>query len=281
MKKLQTPATLFFCALLSSTTFAVDGVLEINHTCAVQLGCFSGDSAGYPVTIDGSAGGSYRLSSNLIVPGLFTHGVQITSPSISIDLNGFEIVRAGCEQAIADCTPEDGSGIGVSGGTDYRGISVRNGSITGMGKFGVGLWGEQAIVEGVRARWNRNGGIYTNSVSTIRDNMVYENGDFGIHTSYGSTISGNTAYGNRGVGLSTNGRSTVTGNTAYDNGLSGISASGGSTVRGNTVNGNGQYGLSLSSDTGYGGNVVTGNTVGTVAGGHNTGSNSCDGGACP
>ena len=34
---------------------AGDGVLEINHACA-QSGCFSGDGAGYPVNIDGSAG---------------------------------------------------------------------------------------------------------------------------------------------------------------------------------------------------------------------------------
>ncbi len=41
---------------LAGPALAVDGVLEINHTCATQTGCFSGDTAGYPVTIDGTAG---------------------------------------------------------------------------------------------------------------------------------------------------------------------------------------------------------------------------------
>lgn len=47
----------------ATPAFAVDGVLEINQTCAVQTGCFSGDTPGFPVTIN--ATGSYRLTSNL------------------------------------------------------------------------------------------------------------------------------------------------------------------------------------------------------------------------
>ena len=42
---------------------AVDGVLEINQACAVNTGCSTGDTAGFPVTI--STSGSYRLTSNL------------------------------------------------------------------------------------------------------------------------------------------------------------------------------------------------------------------------
>ena len=48
---------------LAGPALAVDGVVEINQTCAVQTGCFSGDTAGYPVTI--TQPGSYRLTSNL------------------------------------------------------------------------------------------------------------------------------------------------------------------------------------------------------------------------
>ena len=42
---------------------AVDGVVEINQTCAVNTGCFAGDTPGFPVTI--TVAGSYRLTSNL------------------------------------------------------------------------------------------------------------------------------------------------------------------------------------------------------------------------
>ena len=44
---------------------ADNGVLEINQACAVHTGCFSGDDPGLPVTIDSSAGRSYRLTSDL------------------------------------------------------------------------------------------------------------------------------------------------------------------------------------------------------------------------
>ena len=54
----------FLTLTLSLPIFAVDGVLEINQTCAVNTGCFSGDAAGFPVTIDGSAGLSYVLTAN-------------------------------------------------------------------------------------------------------------------------------------------------------------------------------------------------------------------------
>ena len=40
---------------LAGPAFAVDGVAEINQTCAVNTGCFAGDFAGFPVTIS-SAG---------------------------------------------------------------------------------------------------------------------------------------------------------------------------------------------------------------------------------
>ena len=42
--------------VLALPVLAVDGVLEINHTCAVQTGCFSGDTPGYPVTITEARG---------------------------------------------------------------------------------------------------------------------------------------------------------------------------------------------------------------------------------
>ena len=131
--------------VLATPALATDGVLEINQTCAVQTGCFAGDTAGYPITI--STPGSYRLTSNLIVPDENTDGIKVSTSSLTIDLNGFEIVRSGCEGASADCTPVSGTGSGVEyTSTTNRGISVKNGSITGMGGYGVFL-GQQAEID--------------------------------------------------------------------------------------------------------------------------------------
>ena len=69
--------------LLSSVTslHAGEGVLEINQACAVNpvTGCFSGDAPGFPVTIDGSAGRSYLLTGDLVIPDPDTSGISISA----------------------------------------------------------------------------------------------------------------------------------------------------------------------------------------------------------
>ena len=78
--------------LLSAPSLhAGDGRVEINQACAVNTGCFSGDAAGFPVTIDGSAGESYLLTGSLQVPDENTTAIDITSAAdrISIDLGIF------------------------------------------------------------------------------------------------------------------------------------------------------------------------------------------------
>ncbi len=232
-------------------------MLEINQTCAVQTGCFAGDTAGLPVTI--ATAGSYRLTSNLVVPNENTDGILIAAPSVSIDLAGFEIVRASCAGSTFICTPTSGSGSGVRPLDLGQGASVRNGSITGMGLHGV-LLGVQAQVANVRVRWNRMTGIFVGE---------------------GSTVSGNTAYQNGGPGIAVTDDSMVSGNASAQNGSFGILAANGSTISGNTARSNGGSGIRCQQN-----NVVEGNTVGlNLAGGIEAGylahvvDNSLDGNA--
>ena len=55
----------FLLSTLPCPSFASDGVVEINQTCAITTGCFAGDASGFPVTIQatptGPAGGSYLI----------------------------------------------------------------------------------------------------------------------------------------------------------------------------------------------------------------------------
>ena len=255
--------------------FASDGQLEINQACAVNTGCFSGDTPGFPVTIDGSAGRSYRLTGDLVIPSVDSNGILVSTPDVSIDLGGFTIIGVACVGEVNNCTPSAGSGSGAAGPLTSRGISVKNGSIIGMGLHGV-LLGDQAEVSSLRVRWNRLDGIVVSHGSTVSGNTAYQNGDDGIIASFGSTVSGNTAYENGGDGIVSLG-STISGNTAYSNGDDGIHASSGSSIQRNTVRGNSNFGLRLFSDTAYRENVITGNTMGTVSGGVNMLSNSCNG----
>jgi len=287
--------------LVPATANAVDGTLEISPVCAVQTGCFAGDAAGFPVTI--SASGSYRLTGDLVVPDANTTAIQVTASDVRLDLNGFAIVRSGCQGATFDCTPPSGSGFGVQTTTSTaNGVSVRNGSVVGMGSTGISVGTAGEIAE-VHLRWNRTDGVFAGALSTVRDNIANQNGfrglfvgtgstvsgntvsqnaSDGIATSFGCTVSGNTTSFNGGDGLDIGTGSTVVDNTAYDNDQNGIRVASDSTVQRNTVRANGSYGLSLSSSTAYRGNVINDNGVGTVNGGINLFSNSCNGtSTCP
>ena len=283
LKKLQVTTQLIIC-LFSPAAFAVDGVLEINHTCATQLGCFSDDTVGYPITIDGSAGRSYRLSSDLIVPDANTNGIEVNTSSVSIDLNGFEIVRSGCEGATTDCKPEVGSsGTGIKG--DNYGISLRNGSVTGMG-YGIQLGstlGDQAVVKNLRVRWNRIHGIQVGTGAIVSGNSVYANGGKGILAGNGAIISGNTISTNGEDGINSSAFSVITANSVSDNGARtildknyGILVGPGSIVQNNTASFNTGYGLAFTGPSGYRGNVVVANVQGTIKGtGIDLGGNLC------
>ncbi len=238
-----------------AVALAGDGILEINQACAASAGCFSGDTAGFPVTIDGSAGRSYQLTSDLIVPNENTTGIEISTPDIAVDLNQFTIVRAACAGATINCTSASGTGrgVGVTSTSIIRGVAVHDGSITGMGAFGVFL-GPQAELRNLRVRWNRLDGIVAFAGSTVSGNTVSENGREGISVGNGSTVSKNSAFGNGEVGIFANIGSTVSGNTASQSGEHGIVAFAGSTVSANTTRENGLDGIQATDST------ISGNT---------------------
>lgn len=189
------------------------------------------------MTIDGTAGKSYRLSSDLAVPDEDTDAVVIAASSITIDMNGFDIVRSACALDEANCSAVvgTGSGIKVDSTTDRKGCEVYDGSVTAMGQFGV-LLGEQAQIRNVRARWN---------------------GLTGVGATAGSLLEGNTSYLNAGAGIACGDGCLIRDNTSRSNGGAGIIPGLGSGYVGNVVTGNGSTilgGISL------GGNGCNGST---------------------
>lgn len=285
MCKLALYISLFTVLVPVSVGLASDGLLEINQACAVNTGCFSGDEAGLPVTIDGTAGYSYRLTSDLTVPDENTHGILVREHDISVDLNGFSIRGpVTCSGIPLTCSHTSGTGSGVATSNSLIfSTSVKNGSIAGMGQRGV-LLGPLSKVTNLRLRWNRADGIYTYSGSSVSGNSAYQNGHNGIVTSMGSTISGNTVYRNGADGIVAHTGSMVSGNLANSNGGRGIWAESGSSVSDNTVIYNGSYGLYFwGSPSAYSGNVISNNTIGAVTGtAIQLGQNACDGNTtCP
>lgn len=259
------------------TALAADGVLEINQTCAVQSGCFSGDVAGLPVTINGSAGHGYRLTSDLVVPNENTDGIQVSAPSIVIDLAGFQIARSACINATIPCIPAAGTGAGIERNlTTARGTIVRNGNVVGMGSHGVVL-GDHGIVENVTARWNAGHGIFVDDASVVTGCTTYQNNLDGIFAAAGSNVSGNTTHDNLDDGIEVFSGASVTRNTAYRNGDEGIRGSTGVLVSDNVVYQQTDDGIAVGSGGRISNNAVNANggdgieaTTGTSVQGNST-----------
>lgn len=286
---------------------AVDGVREINQTCAFQTGCFPGDAPGLPVTI--SAPGSYRLTSNVSFSATLgppsADIIAITADRVTLDLNGFEL-RCAFPLTGNPC------GRGIHDGIDATGsgLRIKNGFISGMPSSGISASGSDVTVEGIHALDNGgrgiilsgrngvvrdctsasngsdgifNGGNTANEGTLTEGNVVRENGRFGITAS--GMVRNNVSSGNADDGI-TVGQAVIEGNTVRGNGGDGIAASVSALVIDNVSVGNSGYGIGGVGDFSYHGNMISGNALGTVFVSSgvalDAGGNACNGGlVCP
>jgi hypothetical protein len=226
---------------LATPALAVDGVLEINQTCAVETGCFAGDTPDFPVTI--SASGSYRLTSDLALPNNSVIGIDLAgfAKAVTIDLNGFEI-RLCNDPGNLFCVP-GGSGVGIRA-TDPPGaavnvVTVINGTVRNLGA-GIAL-AKDSYVDRVRTYGNRGDGIVVGERSIVTNSQSVLNLGDGIVANGDSRITGNIASNNSGSGIICARIETaifffdcvVEGNTVNKNSSRGIVAGG--AIRGNVA----------------------------------------------
>ncbi len=148
----------------SVSLFAVDGAVLINQATVTAAG-------GFPYKI--TQPGSYKLSSNLVVPA-DTDGIRVLTSGVTIDLNGFGIIGAiNCDTA--SCLPVP---TVISHGIISRigALTVRNGHVRG---FHTGIFTEGGLVEDVQLLSNSAFG--TNAFNAVlRRNNVAANGGTGI-----------------------------------------------------------------------------------------------------
>jgi len=197
---MKTRSILFWLAIstilwIASASLAADGALEINESCAVQTGCFAGDAIGYPVTI--SQPGSYVLSSNLVISDVNQTVILVSADQVSIDLNGFAIIRSTCIGAISSCRPTTGTGTGIDVDdiNSRSGLTIQNGNIVGMGLNGLRL-GSASRVRNVRVRWNRLNGIAGQNAIHVMDSISAGNGGKGIRVTNSLTALDNVLHEN-------------------------------------------------------------------------------------
>ena len=261
-------AVLSLAVLLVSApaAHAVDGQVLINQARAMSGGVTPGDAPGFPVTI--SEPGSYRLSSNLVVPNNATTAIEIAASNVTLDLNGFAILGPANGTNDTCGITAVGSGIATAPGlTGRSNITVRNGAVQGVGCVGILLAGSAHLVEYVHVQDVFAGGI-----------SLFPTGQ-NSGLSAGSIVQHSTVERAAFTGIT-----VVTGvarhNVVANNGSSGITVFVG-TIAYNVVSANG-IGLSGASTASFIGNVLRGNgenvLIDTVI---NMGQNLCDTAPCP
>lgn len=254
-------AVAMLVALPASTAAAVT---LIDQRSASTGNVTPGDAPGFPVTI--TQPGSYLLAGNLTVPNANTTAIEIASDHVTLDLNGFAILGpTDCSGGFPCVGAGTGSGVETvpnRQSTPRFNVTVRNGTIQGMGRWGIHMFGDSNLVENVSARSNGFNGIdlrssFDEGASTVRHSMAQRNGIAGIVVAIGRA-NANTASGNGSTGIA-----VIIGSASH-----------------NFSTRNRGPGLNMSHGSYYG-NSFYGNQQGAVSGGVNQGQNLCDAAPCP
>lgn len=245
-------------ALAPGHAMATDGVIEINQAKVVAAG-------GFPFTI--GKPGSYRLSSTLDVSALSTPEnvtvIAINSDDVTLDLNGFAIVgpiscTASGTPTTVNCSAR-GTGDAIHVNYGQANVTVRNGSIHGLGNEGVDApGGENMLVEALRI-YSMGGpgidigtGIVTGCTVKLCFNQGISVDGYGMATGNVSSFNGSS-----GIFVASG---TASYNVSDNNGSDGIENPNTGVVSFNTLSNN-KAALQLFNAVGYVGNVIVGNSV--------------------
>lgn len=239
---------LLMLMLMPIPATAVDGVLEINNSCALSpSGCFPGDASGYPVTITRT--GSFRLTGNL------QSGIYVTAPNVSIDLNGFTISSVDPNDPEASCT-SPGSGAGIAcAPPNCHNMDVRNGTIACL------AYGVQSTfmtrIENVKALENSGDGFEIGPGSRITNSIAVHNDASGIVIAVTGGQDPDYSFQ----------MASIENNLVADNAVHGISSDRSVIVRGNRALSNGQKGFQIGSRSVFEDNLSADNSLVDTCGG--------------
>lgn len=212
---------------------AIEGSYEINQDC-VAVGCFSGDGAGYPVTIANA--GRYVLTTNLAPPGdASTGAISITVSNVDLDLNGHTIDGGGsCTGTpVTTCSGALGStGVNISA---INGLiaHVHDGTVRGFSNFGIRILpgASGTLFDHLVVTENAFGGINVVGESTvvstrIEYSSVDRNGQSGIAPGNGVNsrilVENCEVSGNLGSGIVGGAGSSMVNNRISSNGAFGV-----------------------------------------------------------
>ena len=217
-KSIITAAVVLCFTMFAAPAFAAGEIL-ITHAKALAGNVTPGDPAGYPVVL--TQPGAYQFASN-VQPPANKVGIQVASPNVSIDLNGFQL---------------HGSTVafyGIIGATD--GVTIENGTIAEFLYDGIYPTGQFWIIRNMRVIKNARIGVGNGNVDhlTVVNSTISQNGGGGVSCDFFCHIEGNNISSNNGVGV------------YLSNG----------SVLGNTIILNASFGISTFAPGGYGNNTI-------------------------
>jgi hypothetical protein len=147
---------------------------------AVSASLTPGDSGNQFII---TAPGSYFLTGNVNgVSG--KNGIKISSPNVSIDLNGFTLEGA------------SGSSAGITdGGASYVNVAIKNGAVDGWSGAGIDISHcYNSVVSGLIVTYNGGVGMNLGDACVLRDCVARNNHGDNIATTYNATITHCSAY---------------------------------------------------------------------------------------
>lgn len=173
--------------------------------------------------------GSYVVARNLAATG---DCLVIQADFVTVDLDGFVISGNGT-----------GAGIAEFLATGRRGITVRNGVITGFQGAVVLSHSSGVTVERINATANAFDAIVAGDMASAIRNTVVGNGGMGLRLGQRALATGNTVNENVGNGILVDIGGNVAGNTVGRNQAAGIVALEGALVANNVSRNNGSNGI--------------------------------------
>lgn len=145
-----------------------------------------------------SAGGSYYLTGNVVVSGDMG-GILINAPDVTIDLNGFTIVRSSVSSTRA---------LIRVGSPSYSNVTIKNGTVKNAGGHGIDLYANSRV-ENVTVVAPGQHGIYLGTRSVITNCIVDDPGTDGVNTGADSIVADTIVNSPSQHGISTSTNSEV------------------------------------------------------------------------
>jgi len=212
----------------------------------------------------------------IVEPGAYVIGKNITASgdcfviaadNVNLDLDGFVLTGNG-----------SGSAFVEQFAVGRKGLSVRNGVVTGFANGIFMLNSTAMVIDRMQFTNNSTSGVRAGDTATVTNSQVLDNGS-GIVLGQRASVSGCTVNNNAGTGISLNIGSTATGNAVGRNGGTGIFMAEGGLVANSVSRNNQQYGVLMDCPGTVVSSTVSNNLAFNIS--QPGGSGSCDeGGTC-